>query len=427
MAGGTTIVDRLNKLSGKDATTIVKVLENVEEAGIGGGGGSGYSIVTKKVAFFNQQVTPDPEYSSKYGVIPLDIMSFDIPEEAPEILYVTYDGTEYICNRFIDDEGRSCYGAPYIQYTSDLDFSDYPFRVQVDGYEYPHIGAYIDVNDRDTHTIVLSAFKTQGSITDEFANAAMLAVTGRLSSTPAYKVDRLEQIFDGVIPFHWVDEYTGEETWEVFDTPIRIWNYAYDNALMISSFNDEEPKFGKWEWVETEDSSESYKLSISDNIFIVLKHREDESGYDNYLEDANGTIIDLPTFGEHQLRLSTYHTYTHSEDITVSENLSEVVNSLLPEHPIKYIDVQRNNSSVWTNTKYEEIDYYVRYSWGKNYYVYVYDTTWGVTADRAEKLSNGYRFTGIHIDDSNNVSIVRYTFTTDNKVTVEEIPLQTRA
>lgn len=36
MAGGTTIVDRLNKLSGKDATTIAKALENVEEAGVGG-------------------------------------------------------------------------------------------------------------------------------------------------------------------------------------------------------------------------------------------------------------------------------------------------------------------------------------------------------------------------------------------------------
>lgn len=29
MAGGTTIVDRLNKLSGKDATTIAKALENL--------------------------------------------------------------------------------------------------------------------------------------------------------------------------------------------------------------------------------------------------------------------------------------------------------------------------------------------------------------------------------------------------------------
>lgn len=38
MSGGTTIVDRLNKLSGKDATTIAKALENVEETGIGGGG-----------------------------------------------------------------------------------------------------------------------------------------------------------------------------------------------------------------------------------------------------------------------------------------------------------------------------------------------------------------------------------------------------
>lgn len=37
MAGGTTIVDRLNKLSGKDATTIAKALENLEE---GGGSGS---------------------------------------------------------------------------------------------------------------------------------------------------------------------------------------------------------------------------------------------------------------------------------------------------------------------------------------------------------------------------------------------------
>lgn len=37
MSGGTTIVDRLNKLSGKDATTIAKALENVEETGIGGG------------------------------------------------------------------------------------------------------------------------------------------------------------------------------------------------------------------------------------------------------------------------------------------------------------------------------------------------------------------------------------------------------
>ena len=40
MAGGTTIVDRLNKLSGKDATTIAKALENLEE----GGGIGGFEI-----------------------------------------------------------------------------------------------------------------------------------------------------------------------------------------------------------------------------------------------------------------------------------------------------------------------------------------------------------------------------------------------
>ena len=40
MAGGTTIVDRLNKLSGKDATTIAKALQNLEE----GGGIGGFEI-----------------------------------------------------------------------------------------------------------------------------------------------------------------------------------------------------------------------------------------------------------------------------------------------------------------------------------------------------------------------------------------------
>lgn len=41
MSGGTTIVDRLNKLSGKDATTITKAVENLED--VIGGGGSGSS------------------------------------------------------------------------------------------------------------------------------------------------------------------------------------------------------------------------------------------------------------------------------------------------------------------------------------------------------------------------------------------------
>ena len=423
MSGGTTIVDRLNKLSGKDATTIAKALENVEETGIGGGGG--YSIVTKKVEFFNQTVTPDPEYSYKYGVIRLDITSFDIPEEEPEILYVTYDGTEYTCNRFMDDEGRYCYGAPYISYTYDYDFSDYPFHIQVGSNNYPELFASIYIDDRNTHTIALSVLKTQGSITEEFANAAMLAVTGQLSSKPAYKVDRLEQLFDGVIPYHWFDESAGEEVWEVFENPNKFWSYAYDDSFMFSSFNNEEPKLGKWEWVEIEDSSESYKLSISDNIFIVLKLKDGVYRVDNYLEDANGAKIDLPTFGEHQLRLSAYHSYNHPEDIIVSANLANVIASFVPDSPIKYINVYRNSSSVWASATYEEIDRYVS---SRDSYVYVYDNKWGVTAGKAEKASNnGYRFTGVRIDDLNNVSIVRYTFTTDSQVTVEEIPLQTRA
>lgn len=75
MSGGTTIVDRLNKLSGKDATTISKAVENLEDV-IGGGGSGGITIISLPVVF------SDSNGSS---------MMFDVS--------ITFDEIADICNR----------------------------------------------------------------------------------------------------------------------------------------------------------------------------------------------------------------------------------------------------------------------------------------------------------------------------------------
>lgn len=94
MAGGTTIVDRLNKLSGKDATTIPKALEYLEEEGVGGDADWNINDPEAKGYISNR---PFYEYDS-----------YDSEE--------VFDFVEYY-------SGKQLYGFEFTKYSDDLGIS----------------------------------------------------------------------------------------------------------------------------------------------------------------------------------------------------------------------------------------------------------------------------------------------------------------
>ena len=123
MAGGTTIVDRLNKLSGKDATTITKALENVEEAVIGGKPGYDEETVITKVFDIDIPAEAMSSEGPAIGGIPINIPSgeYDVTVVFGSNRY-TFSMSGYPIE----------WGAHWDEDKGGFDFSEYPFNLFVE-------------------------------------------------------------------------------------------------------------------------------------------------------------------------------------------------------------------------------------------------------------------------------------------------------
>jgi len=113
-----------------------------------GGGNNGYREETVDKWYFEQQTfTPDDDHGLYIAM--LTIADNDVLDNLPQTLYVTFDGTDYVCS-LIDGMG---YGASYDESTDSMDFSTYPFSIGE---------SLVAVEDANQHTI--SAYYTESSL-----------------------------------------------------------------------------------------------------------------------------------------------------------------------------------------------------------------------------------------------------------------------
>ena len=420
MAGGTTIVDRLNKLSGKDATTIAKALENVEETGIGGGGG--YSIDTKKIELYNGSFVADlePQYGNAY------LGSFDLntPENLPDVLYITYDGVDYMCEKKEDDESVLYYGAP-ASYSSDdtfYDFSQYPFNLVL----YCG-GGYADCmcKDSGSHSAVLSVVEKEIKVTDDFTKASMLAVTGKASSEPMYKIEDTEVLYDDIIPD--VVNAGDDEVWIVFakekltDVYEKLEQYKTYVTPFIIMFDG--VKYGSQ--MEYTDSTNSGRLALRFNngdpdIYLCMDFTHELTPPNSlHLEDAEGNRIDLSTFGSHTLKLEI-----ENETITTSEDFTKAIKSATSfDSPFVTVKVQVDSNNNVTNASHTFEQIQEAYNNGSM--VTLYDQSNYVHTASVEMSMYGNSFVGIAFSSNGKIYAMKYDNNISGTWTVTKKQLQT--
>ena len=339
---------------------------------VGEGGSSGYSVDTKRVEIYNGSFTT--ELDPIDNVYPAYIEATTVLQNDPDVIYVTYDGLNYVCNAKKPIDDFYYYGAD-MEYDAETDsqiynFTEYPFEIS---FYRENSFSEIDFMCKDpgNHTVNISIDEPEIKVTTDFVNASMLAVTGKASSEPMYKIEDTDVLYDGIIPDVVRGAGGADDLWIVFTNEKieGVYNKLEQYKTYINPYIVTFDGVKRGSQMEYTDSTNSGRLALkydedsNPDIYLCMDFNSGMSPNALYLEDAEGNRIDLSTFGSHTLKLEI-----NNETITTSEDFVKVVNSLNQSEAAEpiYLTIPYSSDKVQTGVSSKDPDeIYALYMSGK--------------------------------------------------------------
>lgn len=199
--------------------------DGIASASEGGSCDCGFSCTEIYASLTEEDVTTTQPEGAPEGMYEgiLQGISEDITATS---LRITFDGTQYICPRFIGEDGN-CYGAPftYGEQGKEFDWSEYPFVIIYDG--------TINTQTVGTHTVKIEEIGESIETTECFEKAARKA-----SSPKLYHISMIPSGTQSVSPQQRIQHFRNFD-YTVVDASGNELDFAtldYD-AIMLENFH----------------------------------------------------------------------------------------------------------------------------------------------------------------------------------------------
>ena len=307
-----------------DEPITVERLNHIEDGIANAGGDCGFECEDGWVTLTEETVTTELDGDEAGGYL-----SYSQLIDA-ESIKVTFNGTVYECEKFVDTYGGSNYGAPYDDSTHNYDWSEYPFSIWSGDDPNDDEGAFTSIvtQTAGTYSIKIEAVNMVVTTTPCFDLARgysceedVTLLTNETVTTTMGEGNLAEGTLQSVIDFSAYDSVIVTFNGVEYTCPVVLWDGDYGCGSMDGTFTDYPFSIGTFsidpvsgdQTVLSTQTAGTYSIKV-ESVSIDVTTSPCFCAAVNKCVPGNGKLIEIIGSGTCPDSQTTYHEYNITWD-----------------------------------------------------------------------------------------------------------------